>query len=70
MSRIFAAVAVGSVLLTGAAAIGIAEDNSGSDSAQLAEIEQVFATFIDVGVLVPLLVTIALALFAIGVFTR
>lgn len=70
MSRIFAAVALSTILFAGAAAIGIAEQNSGSESETLDGIAQLFATGLDASVVVPMALLVGLALATLGVFAR
>ena len=70
MSRIFATVALATVLLGGAVALGVAQDESGSESEQVDEIAEIFATSIDISVWLPLVLVVGLMLATLGVFAR
>lgn len=71
MSRIFAAVAVGTVLLIGSAAMGSALDNSDVNSSVLDGIVEMFSTGFELGgLLVPLALLVGLLLATAGVFAR
>lgn len=70
MSRIFAAVALSTILLAGAGAIGIAEQESGSESETLDGITQLFASGLDAAVVIPIALLAGLVLATLGVFAR
>jgi len=70
MSRIFAAVATGAALLIGVAAVGSALDSSDSDAAELDPIAEIFATGLELGVIVPMLLIIGLLIATLGVMAR
>lgn len=70
MSRIFAAVALASVLLIGAGALTAADDSVDSESELLNDILQMFATSLELSALLPLALLVGLLLATLGVFGR
>lgn len=70
MSRIFALVTVGTVLFVGAAALGSATENSGSNSELMTDMVGIFGSGLEIGALVPLVLVIALMFGVLGVLAR
>lgn len=70
MSRIFAAVAVSTILLIGAGAIGIANEEADVQSDQMDSIVELFSSTLDLASFVPIVLLIGVALATVGVFAR
>ena len=70
MSRIFVLVALSTVLLVGAAAIGSSADNTETSNPLQDDLLQIFATGLDLTALVPLVLIVGLIIATLGVFAR
>jgi len=70
MSRIFALMTVGIVLLAGGTAVSVGYQESGASSAQLDGIAQLFATGIEISTILPIAMAVGLVLASLGVLAR
>ena len=70
MSRIFAAVTLATVMLLGVAVLSAAYEDVDSDATAFEDITEIFATSIELTMLVPIALLIGLLLAALGVLAR